>query len=200
MKRKGWTGESTRHSLSARKVKTGKYSKLSAAYRKAYDDWYREYKKPVDRIYEQQKAKHSMSPEQKNIYKALGLKYKEQIKKQPWFKSKTIYAIGIDVIPNKEYELLPEERRLESRGEMSYAMTTLGDNDERERIIIRDSGNGALNRKLLKHELEEYKIYRKLLESGTPQSKAAGLAHELTLTKVSNSEVDKAYGNIGDPT
>lgn len=194
---KGWTLESERHSLAARKIKTGKYAGLSKAYKKAYESWYAANKKNVDRIYGNQRA---VNPKKNTIYNTLGLKYKHEIKRQPWFKSKTMYAIGIDVMPSNAYDLLPEERRLESKGEMSYAMTTLSGDNKRERIIIRDSGSKGLNKKLLRHELEEYKIYRKLLDSGLQQDKAAGLAHELTLTKVNNSEVDRAYGNIGDPT
>jgi hypothetical protein len=116
-----------------------------------------------------------------------------------FFKQKMLYSVAVQVVSSKEYDSLPEERRLESKGEMSYAMTVLNPDDSREKIIIRDSGIEKLNKKLLQHELEEYNIYRKLLDNGYPSTKAGDLAHELTFTKVKNSEVDRAYGNIGDP-
>lgn len=183
--KKGWQGESTRHSLSRRGVKTG--NRMSELYKRSYAEWLRKNPK-AQKVY----------ASQSEMYKSLGDKYKSDLSKQKWFTG-SLYSIAVSAIPSSEYDKLNEERRLESHGEMSYAMTVLHPDNSRERIVIRDSGDKKLNKKLLKHELEEYKIYRKLLDDGISEREAQGLAHELTFTKVNNKEVDAAYGNIGDP-
>jgi hypothetical protein len=181
----GWQGESTRHSLSRRGVKTG--NKMSQLFKGSYADWLRRNPKA-----------NKVFASQSDLFKSLGAKYRADLGKQKWFKG-SLYSIGVEAIPSSDYDRLNEERRLESHGEMSYAMTVLRPDNSRERIVIRDSGSKRLNKKLLRHELEEYKIYRKLLEDGVAPSVAQDVAHDLTFTKVTNAEVDRAYGNIGDP-
>jgi hypothetical protein len=181
----GWFGDSERHSLSARGIKSS--GRMSELYKKSYADWLKKNPK-ASKVY----------ATQSEVFKTLGDKYRSDLKKQKWFTG-SLYSIAVSAIPSSEYDKLNEERRLESHGEMSYAMTVLHPDNSRERIVIRDSGSERLNKKLLKHELEEYKIYRKLLDDGITEKEAQPLAHELTFTKVNNKEVDTAYGNIGDP-
>lgn len=188
-----WKYDSQRHSLAARGLtKTNKLykAKLPKVYKESYLSWKRKNQNKLDKV----------SNEQKELYQSLGVQYRKDIKKQSWFKpGKSLFEIGIKVIPSKDYDFLKQEQNLESRGQMSYAMTVLDDQDKREKIFIRDSGHKGLNKKLLKHEMEEYRIYKQLEKNGVKGKKARDLAHEMTFTKVTNDEVDKAYGDIGDP-
>jgi len=114
--------------------------------------------------------------------------------------SSGVISFDIHKLPEKEYEKMSSEKKLLAHGNMSYASCETnkgidGDHD----IFVRDTKNKKVLNKLIAHEKAELPLYNKLIKAGYSSQIASQKAHELNPVKIANKDVDKAFGNIGDP-
>jgi acyl-CoA-binding protein len=180
--------------------------------------------KAYKNIFEKLKAKHGGEKKFNTEYSKetdkLGKDYSKSLQKQKLYKKlsegyKKYWVLGargesdginideliernkikIRAVPSKVYDKLPEEKLRARVGEMSYAQTKITPTEID--ITIRKTPNKKLMNKLLRHEKEELMIFNRLKKRGVKN--AEDKAHDLTKTKVNNREVDRAYGDIGDP-
>ena len=105
---------------------------------------------------------------------------------------------SIHIVSSEEYDNLPSEITKRNNGEMSYASTQIH-HDGVIDVYIRDSNDRLMNSQLIGHELEELSIWRRLVKDGMNPEKACDVAHEMTDIKLRNQDVDKHFGDIGDP-
>lgn len=108
---------------------------------------------------------------------------------------KTGRKITIRFLSANDFNRLPEEIARNKKGELSYAQSVIK-NDSID-ISVRDTRDLRVRNKLVRHELEEIKIFKKL--DLTIVKNPEQTAHKMNPVKLTNKEVDNAFGDIGDP-
>lgn len=188
-KPKGWRGDSVRHSLARRGIKTNfsRYPKIelltAEIHQKVSDKKdFEMYAKELVEAYNEKRNEVSREDIYKLLEKSLQNYRREKIK--------------IKFLTPERYDLLPEERQRNEKGEMSYATTRVYGDGSAD-IFIRQSCDLENDLRLLRHEVKEIEIYEGLKGNGLIDNQKT--AHKLNPVKIRNSQVDKAYGDIGDP-
>lgn len=188
-KPKGWRGQSYRHSLASRGIKTkfSKYPKIEMITAEIHNrvNEKKDFEQFAKELVQQYREKQDEITKE-DIYKLL-----EQTVSN--YKRERIH---IKFLTQERYRMLPEERERNKKGDMSYATTRVYGNGQAD-IFIRKSNDLENDLRLLRHESVELGIFQGLKGNGLTDNEE--LSHKLNTVKIINKQVDNAYGNIGDP-
>lgn len=117
----------------------------------------------------------------KSLQKTLAEKRAEKERQDAMFGSRRVLDAKSQILSPEEYnKLFADDYGV---NEVSFATTRVHP-DGNAFIYVKDTGNVDRNKRLLKHEREELKLFNKLTEAGLDSSIADELAHNLNPIKV----------------